>query len=76
MTLLINFSAFGDSIPPLFISKNKTFGAKRLAEQQPFHGHDYLVRSAEKTFITDVLFGDWPHARFIPKNDSLRIKAH
>jgi hypothetical protein len=56
----------GYSIPPLFISKNTIFEAERLAEQQLFHGHDYVMRNAEKTFITEVLFIDWLQTQFIP----------
>jgi deoxyinosine 3'endonuclease (endonuclease V) len=33
MTLLTGISAFRNSIPPLFISKSKTFEAERLDEQ-------------------------------------------
>jgi hypothetical protein len=66
MTLLTGISAFGYSIPPLFISKNKIFEAERLAEQQLFHGHDYMMRSAEKTSISEVLFIDWLQTQFIP----------
>jgi hypothetical protein len=53
MTLLTGISVFGDSIPPRFISKNKnkTFETEKLAEQQLFHGRDYMMKSAEKTFI-------------------------
>jgi hypothetical protein len=67
MTLLKDIPAFGDSIPPLFISKNKTFEAERLTEQELFHDHDYLMRSAEKTFITEVLLIDWLRTQLIPK---------
>jgi hypothetical protein len=60
MTLLTGVSAFGASISPLFISKNKnkTFETERLAKQQLFHGHNDVMRSAEKTFITEILFID------------------
>jgi hypothetical protein len=75
MTLLTGISAFGDSIPPLFISKNN-FEAEGLAEQHPFHGHDYLMRSAEKMFMIRVLFIQWFQTQFIPENDQLRLKAH
>jgi hypothetical protein len=36
MTLITGSSAFGDSIPPLFISKNKTFEAERLPNKNYF----------------------------------------
>jgi hypothetical protein len=66
MTLITGFSAFGYSIPPLFIGKNTIFDAERLAEQSLFHSHDYVMRSAEKTSITEVLFIDWLQTQFIP----------
>jgi hypothetical protein len=34
------------------------------------------MRSAEKTFMTEVLFIDWLQTQFIPKNDRMRIKVH
>jgi hypothetical protein len=34
------------------------------------------MRSAEKMFITKVLFIDWLQTQLIPKNYQLRIKAH
>jgi hypothetical protein len=35
-----------------------------------------MMKSAEKMFITDVLFIDWLQTQFIPKNDQFHIKAH
>jgi hypothetical protein len=74
LTLLTAISAFGDSIPPLFITKNKTFEKNLLAQQQLFEGHDYTIRTAPKTFMTEVLFIDWVQTVFIPWNENLRRK--
>jgi hypothetical protein len=41
-----------------------------------FHGHDSVMRSAEKTFITEALFIDWLHTQFIQRNRQLSVKAH
>jgi hypothetical protein len=41
---------------PMFISKNKNFDKASLAAQQLFDGHDYTIRTAEKSFITEVVF--------------------
>jgi hypothetical protein len=68
-------SGFADSTHLLFITKGKTFETERLAEQQLFHGHNYVMRSLEKTFMTRVLFIDWLQTLFIPKTDQRRIKA-
>jgi hypothetical protein len=57
--MLTAISAFGDSTPPLFITKNKTFQKETLEAQQLYHGHDYVVRNSAKTFITEILFLDW-----------------
>jgi hypothetical protein len=76
VTLLTGVSGFGDSVAPLFISNNKTFEAERLAEQQLFHSHDYVIGSAEKTFVAEALFIGWLQTQFIPKTDQLRIQAH
>jgi hypothetical protein len=66
LTLLTAISAFGDSIPPLFISKNKTFEKTALVARQLFEGHDYTMRTAPKTCITEVLFIDWHETVFLP----------
>jgi hypothetical protein len=50
--MLTAISAFGDSIPPVFITNNKTFNETTLADQQLYHGHDYVTCTADKTFIT------------------------
>jgi hypothetical protein len=59
LTMLVAISAFGDSTPPMFISKNKTFLNEAFAEQQLYHDHDYVIRNSAKTFMTEVLFIDW-----------------
>jgi hypothetical protein len=71
MTLLASISAFGDSIPPLFISKSKRFEAERLAEQQLFHGRGYVMKTAEKTFLSEVLFIDWLQTQFTPNKRAI-----
>jgi hypothetical protein len=40
------------------VAKSKIFEAARLAEKQLFHGHNYVMKSAENTFLADVLFVD------------------
>jgi 4-hydroxybenzoate polyprenyltransferase len=72
LTTLTAISAFGDSNPPMFISKSKIFLSEVLIEQQLYHGHDYIIRNSAKTFITEVLFIDWLQTQFIPKTDELR----
>jgi hypothetical protein len=52
-------SAFGDLIPFLFLTRNKTFEQSLFEREQPYHGHDHSIRNAENTFITEVLFPDW-----------------
>jgi hypothetical protein len=76
LTLLTAISAFGDSIPPMFITNNKTFDETALADQQLYRGHDYVMRTADKTFTTEVLFIDWLHTQFLLKNYQLRQKAN
>jgi hypothetical protein len=75
MTLLTAISAFGDSIPPLIISKNQTFEKVLLADRELYEGHDYTIRTAPKTFITEVLFIDWLKTMFLPRIEDLRAKA-
>jgi hypothetical protein len=74
LTMLTAISAFEDSTPPMFISKNKTFRSEALAEQQLYHDYDYIIRNSAKTFMTEVLVVDWLQTQFIPKNDELRRK--
>jgi hypothetical protein len=49
MMLVIALSVFGDLVPSMPISKNKTVEAERLAELQLAHGHNYMMRSAVKS---------------------------
>jgi hypothetical protein len=58
LTLLTAISAFGDSTRSWFISKRKTFEETLHAAQKLYAGHDYVIRSAPKTFITEFLFID------------------
>jgi hypothetical protein len=74
LTLLTAISAFGDSIPPFFLSRNQTFEKGLLAQQMFFEGHDYMIRTAPKSFMTELLFIDWLKTVFIPWNDNLRQK--
>jgi hypothetical protein len=66
--------AFGDSTCPLFISKLKTFGKALLTAQKLYEGHDYAIRSAPRTFITEVLFIDWLDTIFMPRISEFRRK--
>jgi hypothetical protein len=75
LMLVIVISALGDSTCPMFITKNKTFDETSLATQKLFEEHDYTVRTAHKTFITEVLFIDWLQNVFIPKVNHLRERA-
>jgi hypothetical protein len=65
-------TAFGDSIPQIFLIKNKTVEAKGLADQQFSHGHDSVIENVKKTFITEVLFIAWLQTHLIPKNDQIQ----
>jgi hypothetical protein len=75
LTLITAISAFGDSTFSMFITKNKTFDKTSLAAQKLFEGHDYTVRTAQKTFTTEVLFIDWLQNVFIPKVNHLGESA-
>jgi hypothetical protein len=72
LTLITAISAFGDSTFSMFITKNKTFDKTSLAAQKLFERHDYTVRTAHKTFITEVLFIDEMQNVFIPMVNHLR----
>jgi hypothetical protein len=74
LTLLTAISAFGDSTRPAFISKLKTFEKTLLDAQKLRPGHDYLIRSAPKTFITELLFINWLENVFLPRISKLRTK--
>jgi hypothetical protein len=56
LTVLTAISASGNSIPPLFITRNKPFEQGPSQREQLYNGHAYFIRNAEKTFITDILF--------------------
>jgi hypothetical protein len=58
LMVLTAVSAFEDSIPHLFIPKNKTFERGLLERKQLYHGYDYFIRNDEKTVITEVLLLD------------------
>jgi hypothetical protein len=74
LAMLTAISALGDSTPPTFISKNKTFISEALARQKLYHDHGYVIRNSAKTFMTKVLFIDWPQTQFIPRNNELGRK--
>jgi hypothetical protein len=74
LTLLTAISAFGDSTCPLFVPKLKTFEKALLAAQKLYEGDDYTIRSALRTFITEVLFIDWLDIIFLPRISELRRK--
>jgi hypothetical protein len=76
LTLLTAISAFGDSIPPRIITKNRTYEKYLLAEHQLCEGHDYVIRNAAKTFITEVLFIQWMKMMFFPRIGNLRAKVN
>jgi hypothetical protein len=65
LTLLTAISAFGDSTLLCFVSKNKTFEKKRLADFEMHEGHDYTITTAPKIFVTEVLFVDWLNTVFL-----------
>jgi hypothetical protein len=56
LTLLIAISRFTDSIPSLFLSKNKTSEKNRLAEEQQGEEDDYTIRTSLKPFSKEALF--------------------
>jgi hypothetical protein len=76
LSVLTAISAFGGSIPPMFISKRKTFESGRLAEEQLFHGHDDVIRQTAKTFVTETLFTDWLQTQFICRRANRRTKMN
>jgi hypothetical protein len=53
----------------------KTFERVRLTEPPLSHNHDYIMKSAEKTNVTEVMLVHWLQTQFILENDQLRIKA-
>jgi hypothetical protein len=63
---LTGISAFGDSTPPFFVSKNKTFEKKKLTDFEMHEGHRYTIRTAPQTSMTEVLFVDSLKTVFLP----------
>jgi hypothetical protein len=47
-TLVSAIPAFGDSAPPMFMTKDKPFEIERQTEQRLFPGHNYVMRSRRK----------------------------
>jgi hypothetical protein len=72
LTMLTATPVFGDSTCFLFISKLKTFEKALLAVQRLYKGPDYAIRSASRTFVTEVLFIDWLDTIFLPRISRLR----
>jgi hypothetical protein len=68
LTLLTAISAFGDSMDPYFISKNKMFEETALEAQQLFEGHDCTIKTSPKTFI------DWIEMVFLVRINYFRQK--
>jgi hypothetical protein len=62
---LTAISTYCDSTLPFFVSKNKPFEKKRLADFEVHKGHDYTIRTAPKAFMTEVLFVDWLKTVFL-----------
>jgi hypothetical protein len=55
--------------------KKQAFQKTLLADRKLYEGHDYTIRTAPKTFITEVLFIDWLKTMFLPRIEHLRAKA-
>jgi hypothetical protein len=47
LTLIATTSAFDNSISPMFITNNKTFDEAALADQQIYHGDDYMMGTTD-----------------------------
>jgi hypothetical protein len=73
-TLRTAISTFRNSTYPFFISKLKRFEKTLLTEQKRYEGHDHTIRSASRTFITEVLFIDWLETIFSPRIAEFRQK--
>jgi hypothetical protein len=52
----------------------KAFNKTVLAAQKLYEGHDYVIRTAPQTFITEVLFIDWFDTIFLPRISELPRK--
>jgi hypothetical protein len=66
----------GDSIPPLIMSENQTYEQHLLAEHQLYEWHDYVIRNAAKTTITEVLSVEWLKMMFLPRIENIRANAN
>jgi hypothetical protein len=75
-TLLSAISAFGDSLLRLFIAKDRAFEKQALTGQQFFEGHDYTIRTAPKTLITEAAFIDWLENVLLLWNEKLQVRLH
>jgi hypothetical protein len=69
-------SSFGDSVPPIFMIKHKTFEEKALDDQQLDRDHDFVIRNPNTAFVSESLPMDWLQTQFIPKNNQLRRKTN
>jgi hypothetical protein len=74
LTLVAAISAFGDSTVPMFITKLKTVDKHGLGEEMLLYHHQYVTRSANKMFITKVLFIDHMNQIFLPRTEELRCR--
>jgi hypothetical protein len=73
--LITAISAFGDSTFPMFRSKNKTLNKTFIVAQKLFERHNCTVRTAEKAFITEVLFLHRLQTFIVPKVANLPEKT-
>jgi hypothetical protein len=73
-TLLKGVPAFGHPTCPPFISKLKRVEQTLPTAEKLYKGHDYIIPSAPRTFITEILFIDWLETFFLPHVSELRQK--
>jgi hypothetical protein len=64
-------TGFGNSTLFLFVTNTKTFERKLLTQQKFYECHDYTIRSAWKTFITEVLLINWLETVFRSRYENL-----
>jgi hypothetical protein len=76
LTLLTAIAASGDSTPPFFVSKTEAFRKGLLAELEICEGHDQTIKTAPKTFMTEVLFIEWLQTLFLPWVETRRQNMH
>jgi hypothetical protein len=75
LTRLAAISAFGDSTPPLFISKPKTLDKRLLAAQKLYAGHADVIRSSPKTVIMALVDYDWLENIVLPHiSDQIHLR--